>query len=130
LNDWGALYGGERKEIELAAGDLSVFQTLGFARDETRHSRILSWLLDPRGTHYQRAGLFGVLLGMLNLPQRWGHLNYHVETERSGDESRIDIRLYSEGEFLVDIEVKVDSAEGHDQKLFSEAVWPTNLVSI
>ncbi len=115
LENWGDLRHLQRENIEGSIENLNIFEVLGFARDETRHSRVLAWLLDPRGSHGQQSLFFRAFLNTVLLPQRWSNYEYHVETERTGDESRIDIRVYSAGSFVIDIEVKVDSEEGKEQ---------------
>lgn len=97
----------------------------GLKRDEVRNSRVLAWLLDPRGSHG-----FGNLLTdalLAELSRRYTTFNFpvisgddcrvRVETSPDGDNgNRLDIEIYSPN-FYVIIEVKIDAIEGDEQLL-------------
>lgn len=115
--EWRTVYRNERKEQALAAEGLNVFDVLGFSTDEVRHSRVLAWLLDRHSSHYQGEYFFSHFLTARGHPSRWARASYRVDVEQSGDESRIDIRIFAVGLFLIDIEVKVNAPPGHQQLL-------------
>jgi hypothetical protein len=106
---------GWKKEQELRADDFNVLRIMGVIRDELCHSDILAWLLDHQATHAQGNLGFRLLLKDLNLPEGFANNNYRVIRELAGRESRIDIVIEAEGEFIIAIENKVDSEEGEDQ---------------
>lgn len=110
------------------AEDFNLFEIMGVASDEVRHSKILAWLLDhriERGTHAQ-----GNLGFRLFLEEFAGELrlendsrltsyadepNYWVHAEVSGDESRVDAEVAARGKFLIHLENKIYATEGEDQ---------------
>lgn len=95
----------------------------GIKRDEVRNSRVLAWLLDPRGSH----GFGNLFLRTLlaNLRQNSSEFEFPMEptvgcqvrTEKFFDRverSRFDIEVDDQNFYLV-IEVKIDANEGKDQ---------------
>lgn len=102
------------------------WQVAGLKRDEVRNSRVLSWLLNPRGSHGFGDKLLVALLAEINQ-----HLakneqpilgltvskNCRVKEEQcpDGDQSnRVDIEI-SDANFYLLIEVKIQALEGEQQ---------------
>ncbi len=110
-----------------SAEDFNLFEVLGVATDEVRHSRLLAWLLDhriERGTHAQGSLGFRLFLEELCDELHWqssddvlGYAleNYWVRCEVTGDQSRVDIEIASPAKFLIHIENKIMAGEGEDQ---------------
>ncbi len=99
------------------------FRTEGFntldvckvAYDERRHSAILAWLLDAAASHRQGSVFFRAFLRSIDIPEAIANSRYRVKTEHSEHESRIDIAVYSDSNFLVYIENKILAGEGDRQ---------------
>ncbi|MBF0680339.1 MAG: PD-(D/E)XK nuclease family protein [Devosia sp.] len=102
-----------------ADGAADIWQIIGLGRDEVRTGRILTWLLDPRGSH----GLGTAFLSSLwrHLPEQ--HRPFDIATARrarretvplSDKVSRIDIEIEG-AEFLLFIELKISAAVGKGQ---------------
>lgn len=122
---------GERKkwaESQRASPDeFNLFEVLNVAGNEVCHSTLLAWLLDHRiekGTHAQ--GNLGFRLFLEEFAtelrrkkdgdvSRYAGLDYWVDCEVSGNESRVDIEIASQNEFLIHIENKIHAGEGPDQ---------------
>ncbi|MGN0845964.1 MAG: PD-(D/E)XK nuclease family protein [Kiritimatiellia bacterium] len=106
--------------IENSIGRVSIFDVLGMARNEIRHSRVLRWLLDPNENHglgslFLRAFLQRVCMAggdALDL------LTADLDTFSVFHEYKhIDLLLVSRASgIVVAIENKVDSSE-HDNQL-------------
>lgn len=108
-------------EVEDALGKPNIFDVLGIARAEIRHSNVLSWLLDPNGNH----GLGSLFLRMFL--QKLGKLGADAVKLLSADLNafsvsreykHIDILLVSrvpEAKIVIAIENKVDSGEHGNQ---------------
>ncbi len=99
------------------AEDLNIFEILGFTDDEVRHSKFLAWLLDHEGTHAQGNLFFRYFLKFAELDVTYADVPYKVKTEVKHEESRIDIEIKSEKNFLIHIENKVSASEGDMQLL-------------
>lgn len=107
-------------ELESMLGKSNIFDVLGMARAEIRHSYVLRWLLDPKGSHglgelflrsfLQRlAGLGGNAIALLSV----NFESFVVLREYK----HIDLLLLSkEARVVVAIENKVDSSE-HSRQL-------------
>lgn len=107
-------------EIERRVGGANIFDVLGMARAEIRHSNVLSWLLDPRGTHglgtlFLRTFLQSVVAaGGDAIRLLASDLDSFVVLR---EYKHIDLLLVSrESKVVVAIENKVDSSE-HDNQL-------------
>ena len=107
------------KSQESEAETFNLFEVLGVAADEVRHSTVLAWLLDHRieraGTHAQGNLGFHLFLKEMGLPPEYAETQYWVRRERAGDESRVDVEVAARGRFVIHIENKIHSAEGPDQ---------------
>ena len=114
----------ERLEDLLA--DFNIFDVLGIARAELRHSAFLAWLLDPRGSHglrdyFLRTFLLQVAkeassLGVGDITpfevDSWKLNDIEIFTERH----RIDILILgTDDSFVCLIENKIGSGEHGDQ---------------
>jgi hypothetical protein len=115
LNEFDAQQTNWRKEQEYCADNFNILRTMGVGRKELCHSDILAWLLDQNETHAQGNLGFRLFLKELNLPNEFASKKYRVVRELCGEESRIDIVIEAEGEFVIGIENKIDSEEGEDQ---------------
>jgi len=107
-----------KKRIEnqrTTAEDINIFEILGFTDDEVKHSRFLAWLLDTEETHAQGNLFFKYFLKSAELPVKYADVPYKVKTEVKHKESRIDIEIKSEKNFLIHIENKVSASEGDEQ---------------
>ena len=82
--------------------------------DELTHSNILSWAFDPYGSHNQGDLFFRYFIEYFNYSIKYDPWNYKVKKEFKGDESRVDIVIYSR-DFVFFIENKTLSSEGVDQ---------------
>ncbi|HUE74362.1 MAG TPA: PD-(D/E)XK nuclease family protein [Pirellulaceae bacterium] len=115
----------ELLQLEEAIGRFNIFDSLGIARVEIRHSNFLAWLLDPNESHGQGAlFLTAVLMDLLRrAPVDKRPLS---PIDLDGAELRgVEIRrewhnidlliLCREPQFLIAIENKVDGAEREDQ---------------
>ena len=101
------------------ADDFNLLDVLGVASRETRHCRVLAWLLDHRrhelGTHAQGPLGFRLFLKAVGLPATYADHDYDVRREVSGDRSRIDVEVSSRGHFLIHVEAKVFASLGRAQ---------------
>ena len=115
----------ELLELEERIGRFNIFDALGVARAEIRHSNFLAWLLDPGESHGQgdlflkavlmdmlkKAGpelrplspveIDGVTLGGVEIRREWRHIDLLIACDSP--------------RFVVAIENKVDSGEHGDQ---------------
>ena len=82
--------------------------------DELTHSNILSWAFDPYGSHSQGDLFFKYFLKHFNYSIKYDPRNYKVIKECRGDESIVDIVIYSK-DFVFFIENKTLSSEGITQ---------------
>lgn len=107
-------------ELEGMLGKSTIFDVLGMARAEIRHSNMLRWLLDPKGDHG-----FGELFlrSFLQwLSQEGADAIQLLATDLSSftvlrEYKHIDLLLLSrEAQVVIAIENKVDSGE-HDNQL-------------
>lgn len=107
------------EELKLRLERPNVFEVLGIARREVRHSNFLGWLLDPAGSH----GLRAIFLErfMRDVIGQWNGLRV-LEVE-SMDLNTVDVRrewrhidiLVKCDRFVVVIENKIDSQDHSDQ---------------
>jgi hypothetical protein len=94
----------------------NVFALLKIGKDEVRHSGVLAWLLDPRGSHGQGVSFLRAFTEVCRLEVESEALQRcQSRTEVSGQEAVIDVAVYSPGELLIYIEHKIDSPEGPRQ---------------
>jgi len=112
-------------QLEEAIGRFNIFDALGIARVEIRHSNFLAWLLDPSESHGQ-GGLFlkAVLMDLLRYSPVTQRPLSPVELdgiELRGVEIRrewhnIDLLIICQDpQFLIIIENKIDSGEHSNQ---------------
>lgn len=111
--------------LEEKLGRFNIFDSLGIARAEIRHSNFLAWLLDPNESHGQGAiFLRAVLMDLLGLAdpacRPLSPIDLDGEELRGLEVKRewnhIDLLIKSEQPpFVIAIENKVDSTEHGDQ---------------
>ncbi|MCZ4093541.1 PD-(D/E)XK nuclease family protein [Sinorhizobium psoraleae] len=96
-----------------------IWSVVGLERNEVRTARVLTWLLDPRGSHGARATYFKTL--WQNIPEQRRPFELGTvlratrETVPIGDgQNRVDIEVEGD-DFIVIIEVKIDAVEGLNQ---------------
>ena len=117
----------ELTELGNRLGEFNLFKVLGFEHGEIRHSRVLAWLLDPRGSHgleelFLRRWLDQVFAttGTAGTPTReeaagasfrsvqvlreWGHIDVLAR-----------LHLTSGEEWVIAIENKVWAKQGYQQ---------------
>lgn len=108
---WHVLDGMPR-EVANEAFRFNMFDVLGVARMEIRHSNVLAWLLDPNAEHGFGTGLIRALLaraGMRKLADKIDLGSFVVKREWN----HIDLLLKSEREkVIVAIENKIGASEG------------------
>lgn len=91
----------------------------GLKDDEIRNTKVLQWILDPKGSHgFGHLFLYTLIMYLnndckINFPETVTE-NYQVRTEVAYDNSRIDLEI-SDADFYLIIEVKINAAEGKDQ---------------
>ena len=104
----------ERGQI-FVAEDFNVLRTMRLTTKELCHSDILAWLLDHRlngfGSHSQGKCGFRLFLKALALPAEFADADYRVAREASGKDSRLDILIEADRNFIIGIENKVTSHE-------------------
>ncbi len=109
------------------APNFNIFRALGLQRRESKHSRFLAELLDPRGSHAQGDRFLTAFLCLarefgLHCPSEWPvepKKNWEITTEEVVSESdRLDIVLRCRrARFMMVIENKIDAPEGYKQLL-------------
>jgi hypothetical protein len=97
----------------------TVFDVLGTADYEIRHSNVLYWLLDPSGNHGQGCMFLELIweqfTAEMTLPKP-NFADYSVDREGTNEEEKIDLLLRSKGsDWLIVIENKLFSPETGDQ---------------
>ena len=103
--------------------EVDVFDALGLHGDEQFHSNLLSWLLDPRGSHglgdhflqgfLVASGASGAI-SAVNRPS--ATIRREKSLQLDGGYGRLDIRILNENaEFVCAIENKIWAAESGDQ---------------
>jgi hypothetical protein len=119
LTDFKRAHSVWKKEQVSVAEDFNILRTLRLTRKELCHSNILAWLLDHRlevfGTHAQGKRGFRLFLQRVGLPLQYAEADYRVVREPRGEESRLDILIEADGQFVIGIENKVDAKERKDQ---------------
>lgn len=113
--------------LEERIGRFNIFDALGIARAEVRHSNFLAWLLDPAESHGQ-GDLFlkAVLMDLVRHAREQGFAPPFSPVHLDGaDMGSVEIRrewknidlliLSAEPSFVIAIENKVDSGEHSDQ---------------
>lgn len=115
----------ELDQLESMLAEFNIFEAAGLTREEIRHSRFLSFLLDPRGAH-GLGELFATRLLQAAVhgrsPEEVGVTSLDLELMDLGDlqvaceVQRIDILMLSEANrFAVVIENKVGTSEHSNQ---------------
>ena len=107
IQNLNKLYESNRK----FAKDFNPIDLFRVKFDELTHSNILSWAFDPYGSHSQGDLFFKYFLKHFNYSIKYDPRNYKVKKEFRGDESRVDIVIYSK-DFVFFIENKTLSSEG------------------
>lgn len=96
-----------------------IWTVVGLDRNEVRTARILTWLLDPRGSHGFRGTILSALWQEIPTERRPFSLGVPQRSRREiiplGDaQNRVDIEIEGD-DFLLIIEVKIDAVERLDQ---------------
>jgi hypothetical protein len=103
------------------ADSFNILDVLRLTGNEVRHSMVLAWMLDKdmdrHGTHAQGSLGFEQFLKELKLPSEYASETYWVRREVVGEESRVDVEIAARGSFLIHIENKIWSNEGHEQTM-------------
>ena len=102
--------------------EFTVFDVLGTADYEIRHSNVLAWLLTPFENHGQGSSFLKILWEHIHLsldcppPPLTLDAGIHVDREGSAESERIDLLLKSsDTNWLIVIENKLFSPETGDQ---------------
>jgi hypothetical protein len=82
--------------------------------DERKHTKILAWLLDRTGSHRQDRLFFDAFVRLCGI-DCGNKVDYQVNIFPRGSESENDVRIYAVGRFAIDVEIKVNAVEGHNQ---------------
>ncbi len=97
----------------------TVFDVLGTADYEIRHSNVLSWLLDREGNHGKGSSFLEMLWEEISREHTVPSCtfgNYQVSREGENEDEKIDLLLVSEErEWIIVIENKLFSPETGDQ---------------
>lgn len=113
--------------LEERIGRFNIFDALGVARTEIRHSNFLAWLLDPAESHGQGSlFLSAILMDLLKTAREGGYKCPLSPIELDGaDLKGVEVRrewrnidlliLGDDPRFVVAIENKIDSGEHSDQ---------------
>lgn len=106
------------------AGPSTLFGVLDLTRNEVQNCRVLRWLLDPLARHGVGALLIESLCARFDVSICEPELA-RVSAEVTRDATRADLVLegLGDGRMLV-IEAKIDAAEGLQQALRLETLWP------
>ncbi|MBI2813192.1 MAG: PD-(D/E)XK nuclease family protein [Opitutae bacterium] len=109
----------ELKELVTVTESFNVFSALGVDAAEVRHSRLLAWILDPKGTHGAGHLYLQAFLEVLSKEGKLGRLIPSAsldETEVHCEFDRIDILIVNRpARFVCAVENKIRSAEGEGQ---------------
>lgn len=82
--------------------------------DERKHTKILAWLLDRGGSHNQGRLFLDAFVRKCGI-DCGSEAYYKISPFPRGTESENDIRIYAAGRFVIDVEIKVNAVEGHNQ---------------
>lgn len=122
----------ELKRLEDLLAEFNLFDTIGIAKSELHHSKVIAWLLNPRGSHglddhflrgflsqaaseARERGIHTTAFGPSDVDV-WNFSDIEVVIEYQTSDGRIDILLVSESNNLVcPIENKIDSDEHSEQ---------------
>jgi hypothetical protein len=96
-----------------------IWSVIGLDRNEVRTARVLTWLLDPHGSHGFKESILFELWQQIPFEKRpfepEDPLRSRRETIPLGDaQNRVDIEIEGK-DFLLIIEVKIDAGEQPDQ---------------
>lgn len=121
--DLGRLLGRLQPLLADASRDMAdasdIWAIIGLGRNEVQTARVLTWLLDPRGSHGMGAGYLSAFWERIPEVQRpfalAGARKAMRETVPLGDsKNRIDIEVEGD-DFVLFVEVKVDAIEQPEQ---------------
>jgi hypothetical protein len=108
--------------VNVEKTEFSLMKILGIESNELVHSNFLAWLLDPLESHRLGSRFVEEFLGKVATrtcgfdSPSLDFSNLRVDREVTGDESRLDIRIWNpRGSFQCVIENKILSGEGADQ---------------
>jgi hypothetical protein len=100
-------------------GEFTVFDVLGTADYEIRHSNVLAWLLDQNGNHRQGSSFLTLLWQCIadeHAPKDLSFQEYSVVREGVSEDERIDLLLVAKNlAWIIVIENKLFSPETGDQ---------------
>ncbi len=122
-------------ELEPYLSEINIFDVLKLKEHEIRHSNVLAWLLDPKGSHglgdaFTRLFISRVISRNRSVPgldvMKWSYLNLsdcEIQREKhwpdTGTRDSLDILLMAYQpaglDYLIAVENKVRSSEGPDQ---------------
>lgn len=106
--------------LRAAAGDAAdIWSVIGLKRNEVNTARILTWLLDPSGSHGYQDAILSALWQQIPSALQPFELGTAKRTRREtvplGDtQNRVDIEIEGD-DFLLVIEVKIDAGDQPDQ---------------
>lgn len=121
LTEFFSLLSEPLKVVQHRSLSFDPWEVAGLGRKEVRNTAVLSWLLDPEGTHgFGRLPLQAFLRAIRHsrndIPEDYLHYcRVQVETNPTGENSnRVDIEIDADNFFLL-IEVKIDAYEQPEQ---------------
>jgi hypothetical protein len=102
------------RQAEALDPPINLIAAAGREHDERLYCSLLTWLLNPSGSHCQGPAFLCALAEQLGMPPVDLALA-SVYAEVAHQESRIDVEAALRGAFLLHIEAKVYSGEGREQ---------------
>ncbi|MCX6923369.1 MAG: PD-(D/E)XK nuclease family protein, partial [Verrucomicrobia bacterium] len=104
---------------DAVGGEFTVFNVLGTADYEIRHSNVLSWLLDRGGSHRQESAFLELLWQIIKAENSLPNLSfrdYSVTREGANENERFDIFIKAKNlDWVIVIENKLFSPERDNQ---------------
>ena len=116
MSDFFALFEELHREIVTTEPPcFNILSLCGITTNEVKHSAIIGWLLDEKGSHGQGRLFFNAFMQLCGFALPKTDLPYKTFIEFACRESIIDVVALRKGDFILFLENKTVSAEGVDQ---------------